>query len=306
MGFDGVYPLQKNREGGTFFSCGNTGLGDEQERRAAKKPGGTRQHKQNRRRRKMTETINSGYSVVRMDGRQGPVGLLEKGVIIASGESRVTEWLREIMWPCAGKPYVTRIATTEGEFNSLVRMPRMAAAFIEVGFFGEAMIGCLDRIRKQYPQLRVALFTVSPVTPDETARYLHWSGGGFISLRDRPERVEEQLKAVFGRGNRIPENLLRDVEAYGRLSAIPPHLTHQEIEVARCMAREQTIKGTAYSLKISVRTVNYHLGNIYRKFGVHNMVGVLKLAVSQGILPKEEMYSCRFKYEMVTGSTATR
>jgi hypothetical protein len=68
----------------------------------------------------MTETINSGYSVVRVDGRQGPVGLLEKGVIIASGESRVAEWLREIMWPCAGKPYVTRIATTEGEFNSLV------------------------------------------------------------------------------------------------------------------------------------------------------------------------------------------
>jgi DNA-binding NarL/FixJ family response regulator len=234
-------------------------------------------------------TANSGYGVVRLDGRLGPVGLLEKGVIIATGESRVAEWLRELAWPGMGKPYVTRHAATEGEFNSLARMPRMAAAFIEVGFFGEAMIGCLNRLCKLYPQLRIVLFTVSCVTPEETVRYLRWGGGGFISLRDRPERIEKRVKAAFGRGDRVPESLLRDVGAYERLPWVEPHLTHCEIEVARCMAREKTIKETAYCLKVSVRTVNNHLGNIYRKFGVRNTVGVVKLAVARGILPAEEL-----------------
>ena len=61
------------------------------------------------------------------------------------------------------------------------------------------------------------------------------------------------------------------------------------------MAREKTIKETAHYLKVSVITVNNHIGNIYRKFGIHNMVGVLKLAVTWGILPEKELYSYRFK-----------
>jgi hypothetical protein len=44
--------------------------------------------------------------------------------------------------------------------------------------------------------------------PDEAARYAHWSGGGFIFLRDRPEQVEVRLKALFEGRGRIPEDVL--------------------------------------------------------------------------------------------------
>jgi DNA-binding CsgD family transcriptional regulator len=40
---------------------------------------------------------------------------------------------------------------------------------------------------------------------------------------------------------------------------------------------------------LSRKTVRNHISNIYRKFGIRNMVGVLKLAVSKGILPVEEL-----------------
>jgi DNA-binding NarL/FixJ family response regulator len=250
----------------------------------------------------MTRTTNSGYSVVRLDDGQGQVGLLEKGIIIASGEGRVSEWLKELLRPCMRRVHVLRYATTSKAFDSLVRMPRMMMVFIEVGFFGDAMIGCLDRLHKLCPQLRVILFTVSGIQPDEAAHYVHWSGGSFISLRDRPELIEEQLKAVFEGRNTVSEDILPSMRDYERLPDIEPHLTHQEIEIARCMAREKTIKETAQCLKVSVRTVNNHLGNIYRKFGIRNVVGMLKLAVTRGILPEKELRSGRLEYSVIGDS----
>ena len=95
-----------------------------------------------------TRTTNSGYGVVRLNDRKGTVGPGEKGVIIATGENRVAEWVEESLLPCMKWPYVMRRAVTESLFHSLVQMPGMAMAFIEVGFFGEAMIGSLELLRK--------------------------------------------------------------------------------------------------------------------------------------------------------------
>ena len=173
-------------------------------------------------------------------------------------------------------------------------------AFIEVGFFGKAVIGCLDRLHKRYPKLKIIMFTVSGIQPDEAARYVYWSGGGFISLSDNPEWLEGQLKALFDGRHRLTEVMLQSVEDYDRLTDIEPHLTLQEIEITRCMAREMTIRETAYCLKISIKTVNNHLNNIYRKFGIHNIVGLLKLAVTHGILPEDELRSCRFQMKKVS------
>jgi len=243
----------------------------------------------------MTRTTNSGYCTVRLDdNRQGPVGLAEKGIIIATNEDKVTEWLRGLLLPCMRRVHTLRYAKTAKELDSLVRMPGMVMAFIEIGFFGEAMIGCLDRLRKLRPKLRIVLFTVSDILPYEAARYVYWSGGGYISLRDRPERIERRLKAMFENREYIPKCLLLSMRDYDHLPSIPPHLTHQEIEIVRCMAQEKTIEEMTYCLKVSVRTVDTHLGNIYRKFGIRNRVGVLKLAVTQGILPIEELRSYRF------------
>jgi len=65
---------------------------------------------------------------------------------------------------------------------------------------------------------------------------------------------------------------------------IPPHLTYREIEIDHCIVCEKTIKETVYCLKISARTVNNHLNNIYRKFGIYNIVGVFKLVGITGDL----------------------
>jgi DNA-binding CsgD family transcriptional regulator len=68
-----------------------------------------------------------------------------------------------------------------------------------------------------------------------------------------------------------------------------PYLTKREAEVVHCIADEKTIAKTASVLMVSVRTVDNHLSSVYRKFGIKNKVGVLKLAVSKEILPVSEL-----------------
>ena len=72
-------------------------------------------------------------------------------------------------------------------------------AFVEDIFFGERKIGRLDYIRKQYPKLRLVLFSVSHSPLGVAARYVCWSLGSYLSLRDSEKEIRETVEAVFGK-----------------------------------------------------------------------------------------------------------
>jgi DNA-binding CsgD family transcriptional regulator len=97
------------------------------------------------------------------------------------------------------------------------------------------------------------------------------------------------MKIIFDGYDSVSERTLAGVWEYNRLPGIPPHLTVQEVEVCRYAAREKERKEIAVCLGISVRTVDHHLSSIRQKFRTYNMVGILKIAVSLGILPLDEL-----------------
>jgi two-component system, NarL family, response regulator DesR len=133
------------------------------------------------------------------------------------------------------------------------------------------------------------LFSASVLPLGMAARYLYWSMGSYLSLRDSEKEIREAVEAIFGKRQAVPSYLRNCLDEYGRLSDKKPHLTHREVEIVRCAGEGKTGKETASVLMLSRRTVQNHISNIYQKFGIRNMVGVLKLAVSKGILPVEEL-----------------
>jgi DNA-binding CsgD family transcriptional regulator len=74
------------------------------------------------------------------------------------------------------------------------------------------------------------------------------------------------------------------IDEYYELLGEQPQLTQKEIEVVGCLAEGKTKKEIGEALRIATKTVDNHVGNIYRKFGVHNSVGLLRLAISNGII----------------------
>ncbi len=162
--------------------------------------------------------------------------------------------------------------------------------FIETDFFGDKIIGMLKQLRKHCSsKLRIILFSVHDIPAQTIARYTHWGADSFLNLRDESEEVIENIKLLLNDERVLPVNVSRQIDEYIGLPSKPPHLTYREIEVVRCLAQEKTKKEISADLSMSVSTVNNHVKNIYRKFGIYNSVGVLKLAVSCGILPVEEL-----------------
>jgi DNA-binding CsgD family transcriptional regulator len=104
------------------------------------------------------------------------------------------------------------------------------------------------------------------------------------------------MKIIFDGYDNISERTLAGVWEYSRLPGIPPHLTVQEVEVCRYAAREKERKEISACLGISVRTVDNHLSSIRQKFGKYNMVGILKIAVSLGILSLDELACNNVEY----------
>jgi DNA-binding NarL/FixJ family response regulator len=234
----------------------------------------------------MTRTVNSNCSggIFRIDNTMREIGLTQQGIIVATNEKRVYGWLCEYIKPYEETRYAIRHTGNEEDFSALVRTSRMAMSFIEVDFFGERAIGSLDRIRKENPRLRVILFSVAALPREDTDRCLWWGADSFISLWENPEHIQKQIKSVFDGYDSVSERTLREVRERKRKSGILPHLTAQEVEVCRYVSMEKGRKEIARCLGISVKTVDNHLCSIRLKFGKRNTIGVLRVAVSVGII----------------------
>ena len=75
-----------------------------------------------------------------------------------------------------------------------------------------------------------------------------------------------------------------DAEALKSKSDRPTSLTDREVEILRWTIDGKTAWEVAQILKITERTVNFHLQNVMSKFGVHNKTHAAAIAMSFGLL----------------------
>jgi len=218
---------------------------------------------------------------------RGSKSVGSKMIVVASDNRSVQEWLYQYLDHYVSKGYFFCLVESEYDFSEYAGKPETVMVFIEDIFYGEKAIGKLDYYNKQYPKLQFVLFSASHLPFNEAARFINWSNGSYLSLRDSDDDIKESIKTVFEKRKSIPSYLKDDVIEYNSLTKVDPHLTHREIEILRYAINGNTAKETAAILMLSYRTIRNHISNIYNKFKIRNMAGVLRLAISKGILPIE-------------------
>jgi DNA-binding NarL/FixJ family response regulator len=80
----------------------------------------------------------------------------------------------------------------------------------------------------------------------------------------------------------------------GQALSSPPHLTPRELEVLCLIARGQPNKEIAFTLGVSIKTVEKHRQSVMDKLGIHDIAGLTRYAVSRNLLtppPKQAMVS---------------
>jgi DNA-binding NarL/FixJ family response regulator len=220
---------------------------------------------------------------------KGDISMNMKEIAIVTKEMGVHDWLLYYLREPARGRYGCISAANMERFNAYVSKPETAMLFLEVDFFGDGTVGMLKYLKKYRPKLRVILFSIYEIPLDEVAHYLWWGAEGYFFLRSRKEEIKGQVKTLLEGRRFVPENLQLHINEYGGLPFKPPYLTHREIEVVRCIAKGLVKKEIGAALRVSKKTVDNHMGNIYRKFGIHNSVGVLRLAVSNGLISVNEI-----------------
>ncbi len=114
---------------------------------------------------------------------------------------------------------------------------------------------------------------------------LRLSYGTFLRRSGRRRNAAAELEAAqstFLRLQATPylERCDRELTACGRVAVRPrttrhPVLTAQELTVARLAVRGLTNQQIARELLLSVKTIEYHLGNTYAKLGIASRMGLI-------------------------------
>ncbi|GLP67170.1 hypothetical protein TUSST3_37920 [Streptomyces sp. TUS-ST3] len=152
-----------------------------------------------------------------------------------------------------------------------------------------ALLAPADRSEDLY---RAALAHHEKATgPYEHAR-THLAFGMWLRRRRRPTEARDQLRAALMGfehcgaalwAKRAGAELRAAGEASGTAEAGPlSSLTPQQARIARDVARGATNKEIAAELSISIRTVEYHLRNVFAQLGVRSRTGLAHLLANVG------------------------
>jgi DNA-binding NarL/FixJ family response regulator len=156
------------------------------------------------------------------------------------------------------------------------------------------------RILQERPNARIVILSVHE-DEEYVRRILKAGARGFVLKNAGRKEIAQAVRAAFagerffspGISRLIVDGYIRRSAAdpaSSRPSASPgdPRLTKREIEVLGHIARGLTNKEIADKLSLSFRTINTHRTNIMQKLDIHETAGLVRYAITLGLLEAKE------------------
>jgi DNA-binding NarL/FixJ family response regulator len=148
-----------------------------------------------------------------------------------------------------------------------VRMPQMDG------------LTALSKIRKEFPDVKVAMLSVSQDTElIQTA--LKRGAIAYIIKSIDPDDLAAALRQALDGNVFTTAGVTEDP---GERAARDAGLTDRELVIVRAVARGLSNEAIAKELWVAEQTVKFHLTNIYRKLGVSNRTEAARYAFEQGL-----------------------
>jgi len=139
---------------------------------------------------------------------------------------------------------------------------------------------CLARIRKEFPEMKVAILSVSQ-DQELIQTALKRGANAYIVKSVDPDDLPAALRQT------VEGTVFTTVgvsEDPGERAAKDAGLTERELVIVRAVARGLSNEAIAKELWVAEQTVKFHLTNIYRKLGVSNRTEAARYAFEQGLV----------------------
>lgn len=138
------------------------------------------------------------------------------------------------------------------------------------------------KIKKEYPEIKIiALTSYSDISTVKTA-ILAGFDGYLLKSEDRQTMIDA-IQSVY-QGEQYFSPQVKNVFFQQSISKNKTALTKREEEILKLIVDEKTTKEIAEELFISEKTVENHRTNLMLKLDVKNMAGLVKKAITMGLI----------------------
>ena len=160
---------------------------------------------------------------------------------------------------------------------SLVTRTQPDMVVLDVNMPGVSGLEVLDRIRRDYPAIKVVMLGDDLKVMREA---LSRGAAAFILKSVDPMDIPPALRQVF------QETVYHVPAGFTSQPANPAReagLTDREIDMLKAVARGLSNKAISQEFWVTEQTVKFHLNNVYRKLGVPNRTAAASYAHQHGL-----------------------
>ena len=137
---------------------------------------------------------------------------------------------------------------------------------------------CLERIRKQHPQIRVVILSAFH-EPEQIEAALKRGASGYIVKSVNPLDLPAALRQIL-EGTVYHALGIADDDEPARGTG----LTDRELAILKAVARGLSNQAIGKEFWVTEQTVKFHLTNIYRKLGVSNRTEAARYAYQHSLV----------------------
>jgi DNA-binding NarL/FixJ family response regulator len=214
-----------------------------------------------------------------------------KSVVVVEDQTAICELIIEMLE--ARDVYRVLGSTADGhEGLALAKQLKPDILILDILLPGISGLEVLRQLHETQPDLKVLIFSAK--SEKQIARGLLKTGvRGYVPKSARLSELRQAVDAVAAGDTWFSEAFQQatadaltapesDVDAKGAT------LTEREKEIAILLAKSFSSKEVAVKLDISAKTVENHRTNLMRKLGVHDVAGVIRFVVRQGLYDPTE------------------
>ena len=198
-------------------------------------------------------------------------------VVIADDHRLIVDWIKRSL-ESSDDFEVVGEATSGSQVIPLVARTNPDLVLLDLRMPGADGLTCLTRIRKQHPNVKVVILSVS--TDENVIQTVLKRGASAYIVKtinpiDLPSALRQAMEGTVYSAIGLPER---------NDPARAAGLTERETAILTALARGLSNEAIGKELWVAEQTVKFHLTNIYRKLGVSNRTEAARLAYQQGLV----------------------
>jgi DNA-binding NarL/FixJ family response regulator len=211
-------------------------------------------------------------------------------VLLADDHALVRAGLRELLQKLPDVEVVAE-ANDGREALALVKSALPNLVLLDITMKGLTGLEAAERIIKDFPGVKVIMLSMH-ANEEYVLRALRAGVNGYIIKDAAIVELELAIKAVAAGETYLSPNISRTViENYlnrtGGKSSSLEQLTPRQREILQLIAEGQSTKEIAFTLKLSVKTVETHRAQLMERLEIYDVAGLVRYALRVGLIAPE-------------------